>query len=104
MYLAPYGTQSTTSMQGYSGQPIFYPNPVPQVLVQQAYPNLPVSSVSYIKCKNSLFMIFNTFFGNPKWMLANYLFSLFLTPPTHHMTNKFALIRSNFVLLALILE
>lgn len=33
-------------MQGYSGQPIFYPNPVPQVLVQQAYPNIPVSSVS----------------------------------------------------------
>jgi len=50
VYLAPYGTQSATSMQGYSGQPIFYPNPVPQVLVQQAYPNLPVSSVSYIKC------------------------------------------------------
>ncbi|XP_050442375.1 dual specificity protein kinase splA-like isoform X2 [Adelges cooleyi] len=42
---APYGTQNTTSMQGYSGQPIFYPNPVPQVLVQQSYSNLPVSSV-----------------------------------------------------------
>lgn len=36
-------------MQGYSGQPIFYPNQVPQVLVQQAYPNIPVSSVSYFK-------------------------------------------------------
>jgi len=34
-------------MQSYSGQPIFYPNPAPQVLVQQAYPNLPGSSVSY---------------------------------------------------------
>lgn len=45
VYAAPYGTQNATSMQGYSGQPIFYPNPVPQVLVQQAYPNLPVSSV-----------------------------------------------------------
>ncbi|VVC37422.1 Hypothetical protein CINCED_3A000252 [Cinara cedri] len=42
---APYGTQSTANMQGYSGQPIFYPNPVPQVLVQQAYPNMPASSV-----------------------------------------------------------
>lgn len=46
--LAPYGAQSTANMQGYSGQPIFYPNPqVPQVLVQQAYPNIPSSSVSY---------------------------------------------------------
>lgn len=43
--IAPYGTQSAANMQGYSGQPIFYPNPAPQVLVQQAYPNLPVSSV-----------------------------------------------------------
>lgn len=47
MFLAPYGNQSVANMQGYSGQPIFYPNPVPQVLVQQAYPNLPASSVSY---------------------------------------------------------
>jgi len=77
VYLAPYGTQSATNMQGYSGQPIFYPNPVPQVLVQQAYPNLPVSSVSYIKCKNSLFVIFNILFGNPKKISANYLFSIF---------------------------
>jgi len=84
VYLAPYGTQSTTSMQGYSGQPIFYPNPVPQVLVQQAYPNLPVNSVSYIKCKNSLFIIFNKLFGNPEWMLANYLFSLSDSTHTSH--------------------
>ncbi|XP_050526461.1 uncharacterized protein LOC126897083 isoform X2 [Daktulosphaira vitifoliae] len=42
---APYGPQNTTGMQGYSGQPIFYPNPVPQVLLQQSYSNLPVSSV-----------------------------------------------------------
>lgn len=48
MCLAPYGTQNTANMRGYSsGQPIFYPNPVPQVLVQQAYPNMPASSVSY---------------------------------------------------------
>lgn len=82
MYLAPYGTQSTTSMQGYSGQPIFYPNPVPQVLVQQAYPSLPVNSVSYIKCKNSLFIIFNKLFDNPKRMSANYLISLSITTYT----------------------
>lgn len=81
MYLAPYGTQSATSMQGYSGQPIFYPNPVPQVLVQQAYPNLPVSSVSYNNCKKILFIHFNTIFDNSKIMSANYLFSL--PDPTH---------------------
>lgn len=53
-------------MQGYSGQPIFYPNPVPQVLVQQAYPNMPVSSVSmcvetiknFEQCFSKLFCTF----------------------------------------------
>lgn len=58
-------------MQGYSGQPIFYPNPVPQVLVQQAYPNIPVSSVSICvrimwSFEQSGGKLFCTFYNTPK--------------------------------------